>query len=57
MRPRTSGWSYLVHPLVGELDLRPEKVAVTGTDGQLLVVFHAEPGTRSSRTLALLLAL
>ncbi|MFC0543251.1 helix-turn-helix transcriptional regulator [Kutzneria chonburiensis] len=57
VRTRTSGWSYLVHPLVGPLDLRHEKLAVTGTDGQLLVVFHAEPGSRSSQALALLRAL
>jgi transcriptional regulator with XRE-family HTH domain len=57
VRTRISGWSYLVHPLVGELDLRHEKLAVTGADGQVLVVFHAEPGSRSSQALALLRAL
>ncbi|RKS72538.1 helix-turn-helix protein [Motilibacter peucedani] len=42
------------HPEVGLLELRREKLAVSGTDGQLLVVFHAEPGSASERSLALL---
>ncbi|GAA3438396.1 hypothetical protein [Kutzneria kofuensis] len=33
--------------MVGELDLRHEKLAVTGADGQILVVYHAEPDSRS----------
>ncbi|MEV6608815.1 helix-turn-helix transcriptional regulator [Kutzneria sp. NPDC051319] len=57
VRRRTSGVSYLTHPLVGDLDLRHEKLAVTGSDGQILVVFHAEPGSRSAQALALLRAL
>jgi transcriptional regulator with XRE-family HTH domain len=42
------------HPQVGELTLRREKLAISGTQGQLLVVFHAEPGSSSSDKLALL---
>lgn len=42
------------HPEVGELELRREKLGVGGTDGQLLVVHHAEPGSPSARALALL---
>jgi transcriptional regulator with XRE-family HTH domain len=44
----------LRHPQVGELHLRREKLAVTGSDGLLLVVHHAEPGTPSATALALL---
>lgn len=42
------------HPEVGDLELRREKLGVGGTDGQLLVVHHAEPGSPSARGLALL---
>lgn len=44
----------MLHPEVGELELRREKLGVGGTDGQLLVVHHAEPGSPSARALALL---
>ncbi|MBB5897571.1 helix-turn-helix transcriptional regulator [Kutzneria kofuensis] len=57
VRRRTSGVSYLMHPMVGELDLRHEKLAVTGADGQILVVYHAEPDSRSAQALSLLRAL
>lgn len=42
------------HPEVGDLELRREKLGVGGTDGQLLVVHHAEPGSASAHALALL---
>jgi transcriptional regulator with XRE-family HTH domain len=38
------------HPLVGPLELRTEKFFVSGT-GQLLIVYHAEPGTASAEAL------
>ena len=47
----------LDHPQVGELNLNREKLAVTGTSGQLLVVYHAQPGTSSAEKLALLASL
>jgi hypothetical protein len=37
--------------------LRYEKLAVTGTHGQGLVVFHAEPGSASAQSLSLLASL
>ncbi len=43
----------LRHPQVGELELRYEKFAVAGADGQTLVIYHAEPGSRSQQALAL----
>ncbi|MET3423218.1 transcriptional regulator with XRE-family HTH domain [Actinoplanes tereljensis] len=46
----------LDHPQVGELTLRREKLAVGGTAGQTLVVYHAEPGTSSAEKLTLLAA-
>lgn len=51
---RTSEISRLHHPEVGDLDLYRDKLAITGTDGQLLVVYHAEPCTDSAHALALL---
>ena len=44
----------LLHPQVGPLELRLEKLTIGGTRGQLLVVYHAEPGSESARSLALL---
>ncbi|BCJ51896.1 transcriptional regulator [Actinoplanes sp. NBRC 14428] len=44
----------LRHPEVGEMTLRREKLGVGGSDGLLLVVYHAEPGTDSARSLGLL---
>ena len=44
----------LNHPQVGQLTIYREKLAITGTNGQLLVVCHAEPGTDNADKLALL---
>jgi transcriptional regulator with XRE-family HTH domain len=44
----------MCHPEVGPLELRFEKLAIGGTDGQLLVIYHAEVGSESARSLALL---
>ena len=47
----------LDHPQVGELILSREKLTITGTEGQLLVIYHAQPGTVSAEKLALLASL
>jgi transcriptional regulator with XRE-family HTH domain len=47
----------LNHPLVGPLELKPERFAIIGTDAQVLVVQHAEPGSPSERALGLLAAI
>ena len=39
------------HPLVGAIELWAEWLAIAGADGQLLVVFHAVPGSRSEQAL------
>jgi transcriptional regulator with XRE-family HTH domain len=54
VRDKADGDKRFVHPLVGPLDLRYETFAVNGADGQLLLVYHAEPGSPSARALALL---
>jgi transcriptional regulator with XRE-family HTH domain len=47
----------LDHPQVGELTLSREKLAVGGAPGQLLVIYHAQPGTSSAEKLAVLASL
>lgn len=42
------------HPTVGDLPLDREKLAVSGTDGIMLVIYHAQPGTEGAERLALL---
>ena len=42
------------HPEVGMLELRREKLAIGDSSGQLLVIYHAEPGSDSSSALGLL---
>ena len=39
------------HPLVGTLELQPERLAILGAEGQLLIVCHAEPGSPSEQAL------
>jgi transcriptional regulator with XRE-family HTH domain len=51
---RTGGLSLLEHPDVGPMELRHEKLTVSGTDGQTLVAYHAEPGSASEQALQLL---
>ncbi|MEU5539231.1 helix-turn-helix transcriptional regulator [Streptomyces sp. NPDC020362] len=54
VRPRRGRVSHLSHPQVGDLDLHSNKLSVDGTDGLTLVVFHAEPGSRSAELLDIL---
>jgi transcriptional regulator with XRE-family HTH domain len=44
----------LRHPDVGTLELRLEKLPIADSGGQLLVIYHAEPGSETARSLALL---
>lgn len=46
VRPKGEGRSVIDHPLVGELDLRYEKLAVAApATGQVVVIYHADPGS------------
>ncbi len=54
VRPKTSGSKRFRHPLVGELTLRYESLAVNGAPGQLIVAYHAAPGSPSEQAIALL---
>jgi hypothetical protein len=51
VRPKVAGHRILHHPAVGDLELFHEKLAVTGTDGHLLVIHHAAPGSPSAAAL------
>jgi transcriptional regulator with XRE-family HTH domain len=54
VRPRLSGVARLNHPQVGRMELNYEKLAIIGTDDQILVMFHAVPGSEAAQSLALL---
>src|SRR5262245_41386204 len=44
----------ILHPQAGPLELRREKLAVGESGGQMLVIYHAELGSDTARSLALL---
>ncbi|HEX4018786.1 MAG TPA: helix-turn-helix transcriptional regulator [Frankiaceae bacterium] len=54
IRTRAGGPTRLNHPQLGDLTLQGEKLAIGGSEGQILVVFHAAPGSSSAEKLALL---
>jgi transcriptional regulator with XRE-family HTH domain len=45
------------HPQVGDLTLSREKLSIGGAAGQLLVIYHAQPGSGSAEKLAILSSL
>jgi transcriptional regulator with XRE-family HTH domain len=47
----------MLHPQVGELELDMEKLAIAGTDRQMVVLLHAAPDSPSGERLALLASL
>ncbi|GAA4706861.1 helix-turn-helix transcriptional regulator [Nocardioides conyzicola] len=57
VKPIVSRSIRMNHPQVGELELALSKLAIEGTDGQMLVVYHAVPGSEAADKLALLSAL
>ncbi|HEY4269249.1 MAG TPA: helix-turn-helix transcriptional regulator [Galbitalea sp.] len=52
--PRQGAAMRLDHPQVGELLLNREKLEVSGADGLMLVIYHADAGTATAEKLALL---
>jgi len=52
VRPKAGDIRRLNHPQLGRVDLRFEKLGIVGTDGQTLVVSHAEPGGPFEEVLA-----
>jgi transcriptional regulator with XRE-family HTH domain len=58
IRARISGGRrHMYHPRVGELELHYENLQISGTDGQTLIIYHADPGSRTEQALALLATL
>ncbi|MFQ6392205.1 helix-turn-helix transcriptional regulator [Nocardia sp. KC 131] len=54
VRAKTTGLKRFHNPMVGALTLSYETFAVNGAPGQMLIVYHAEPGSESERSMALL---
>ena len=54
VRNKTTGRKLYNNPLVGELTLGYDTLEISGADGQLLVVYSAEPGSRDEQALQLL---
>jgi transcriptional regulator with XRE-family HTH domain len=54
VRALAGGPVQMHHPQVGMLELRREKLSIGDSGGQLLVIYHAEPGSDSARSLTLL---
>jgi transcriptional regulator with XRE-family HTH domain len=54
VKPKRSGRSRVNHPQVGTLDLGYEKLPIADADRLTLVLYHAEPGSKSAQALALL---
>ncbi len=51
VREKTGGRKLIRHPLVGDLDLRYETLALTGDDDQLLVTYTARAGSPTEEAL------
>lgn len=54
VRVKTAGVKHFRNPMVGDLTLSYETLSVNGAPGQILIAYHAEPGSPSERSLALL---
>ena len=53
-RPKRPGPTRIDHPEVGRLELSYQRFPIPATDGQELVVYYADRGSRSAESLALL---
>jgi transcriptional regulator with XRE-family HTH domain len=52
VKPLAGGVARMRNPQVGMLELHREKLSIGNSGGQLLVIYHAEPGSDSARALA-----
>lgn len=54
VKETTGGTRTVHHPTLGDLELMYEKLSISGTDAQFLVIHHAVPGSESEAKLATL---
>lgn len=54
VRPMQGGRLCFDHPQAGRLTLNREKLLITGTEGMMLVMYHADPESEDAEKLALL---
>ncbi|MCW8101780.1 helix-turn-helix domain-containing protein [Streptomyces tauricus] len=54
VRPKQSRLLRLRHPKVGDFELHASKLGIVGSDGLILKVFQAAPGSRDAELLAIL---
>ncbi|HZR54954.1 MAG TPA: helix-turn-helix transcriptional regulator [Streptosporangiaceae bacterium] len=54
VKPLAGGTARMCHPEAGPMELRREKLSIGDSGGQLLVIYHAEPGSESALALATL---
>jgi transcriptional regulator with XRE-family HTH domain len=54
VKPKRSGRSRIDHPQVGPLDLGYEKLPIADADRLTLVLYHAEPNSKSAQAVSLL---
>ncbi|MFH8466487.1 helix-turn-helix domain-containing protein [Streptomyces sp. NPDC017991] len=54
VRPKQSRLLRLRHPKVGDFELHSSKLGIVGSDGLILKVFQAAPGSRDAELLAIL---
>ena len=57
VRPLEGALTRIHHPQVGDLTLNRVGLAIGGVEGQLLVIYHAQPGTSSAEKMAILASL
>jgi transcriptional regulator with XRE-family HTH domain len=57
VRPKRGGVARLRHPKVGDIELQKNKLTIGGANDLILVVFHAEPGSRNAELLETLCSL
>jgi transcriptional regulator with XRE-family HTH domain len=57
VRFHAAGYIRLRHPLVGQLDFRSESMTVNDTEGYIMTLYYAEPGSDTAGKLAKLQAL
>jgi transcriptional regulator with XRE-family HTH domain len=56
-RPKPPGPTLMDHPQLGRLELHYHRFPIPASEGQEIVIYHAEPGSRTAQSLALLASL